>query len=80
MKCLECIRLGKKSTVTPHECSVTLAYYTPYYDEEGIYHHHDKNTHTQQFTCSNNHRWETKSHGICSCGWGKDQEITIRRL
>ncbi len=70
MKCPECVEEGIKSRVMPGSGSVTLAYYQPFYDEDGIYHNHDGNTTFIPYTCSNGHSWEESSRGSCpNCGW-----------
>jgi len=70
MKCPKCIEQGKKSKVFGGDYGMkTLAYYAPYYDEEGKHHNHDGNTTTSNYTCSNNHSWTEKSSGSCWCGW-----------
>jgi len=38
---------------------------SPYYDEDGVYHHHDTNITTSSYSCSNGHEWTTKSRGKC---------------
>jgi len=74
MKCSECITEGKKSRITPGMSSTTLMYCAPYYDEEGLYHHHDSNITTTSYSCSNGHRWSNSHTGQCgSCDWGHDQ-------
>lgn len=69
MKCPKCMRLDKTSTVFGGYGSTTLAYYTPFYDEDGKSHHHDGNTQTTSYNCSNGHNWTEESHGHCWCGW-----------
>lgn len=77
MICPFCKEEGVKSRVYDHGGSVTLMACTPYYDEDGKHHHHDSNTRTHSFTCSNNHGWSEKSQGSCWCGWNKDKETEI---
>ncbi len=73
MKCPQCVEQGIKSRVMPGSGEVTLAYYSPFYDEEGTYHNHDANVTTTQYTCSNGHSWVCKSTGSCSnCDWPND--------
>jgi len=81
MKCPKCIKLGMKSKIYGGGCGMTtLAYYAPWHDEEGVYHNHDNNTTTMEYTCSNNHSWTEKTTGQCpNCEWGHDDkpDITI---
>ena len=53
MICPECKKEGKKSIVYPGYGSTTLMYCQPFYDENGKYHHHDMNTTTTPYSCSN---------------------------
>lgn len=74
MKCPECVAEGKKSCVTPGMMSVTAMYCAPYYDEEGVYHHHDRNVHTTLYSCNNGHSWQESNTGVCpapACDFGK---------
>jgi len=69
MICPTCNVEGKTSRVTIGRGSVTLVYSAPFYDEQGKFHKHDTNTHTQEYTCSNGHRWTEQSKNECWCGW-----------
>lgn len=69
MFCPECQEQGLRSEVYPGMTTRTLAYCQPFYDEEGNYHHHDSNVSTTEFSCSNDHSWETYRTGSCWCGW-----------
>lgn len=75
MKCPECVKSGKKSTITSNGTSMTTdVYYSPFYDEDGKYHHHDGNAITTGMECSNGHEWKHVRSGSCWCGWGKEDE------
>ena len=56
----------------------TLAASTPFYDEEGNYHSHDRNRVVESLLCSEcGHRWGRESVAPCpTCG---PQENWIRR-
>jgi len=71
MICQQCKDEDKKSNVYEGYGTVTAMYCPPYYDEEGKKHHHDLNTWTINYSCSNGHDWSVKSSGQCWCGWGK---------
>jgi hypothetical protein len=75
MKCSECVEAGEKSTVRGGMGSVTCMYCPPWYDEEGVYHKHDRNTRTSRYRCSKGHSWvEKKSKSPCpGCDWGHDE-------
>ncbi len=72
--CPGCKKQGLKSKVYPGLSSTTLAYYPPFYDEEGNYHNHDGNTTTTEYTCSNGHKWTEETTGSCWCGWPDKKE------
>lgn len=71
MKCPECVKENKKSFVNVGMSMTTAMYAAPFYDEEGKYHHHDPNTTSTEYSCSNGHRWTHKSTSTCWCGYGK---------
>lgn len=78
MKCEKCVEEGTTSEVYPGGGTSTLMYCPPYYDEQGKYHHHDRNTHTTDYRCSNGHRWKLSEQGMCpSCDFGKSSSKTI---
>ena len=59
MKCPECQKENKKSTVRLGMCTTTLMYADPgYYDEDGNWVDiPNPNTTFQEYTCSNGHTW-----------------------
>lgn len=71
MKCSVCVSEGKKSTIRGGITRTSAAYCAPFYDEDGKYHHHDRNRRTAHYTCSNGHSWSEVSINECWCGWGK---------
>lgn len=72
--CSRCLYQGKKSKITIGLSTKTLAYYPPFYDEQGKYHDHDANTTTTEYSCSNGHNWTESSTGSCWCGWPDKKE------
>ena len=71
MICPECQKQGLKSKAYIGTSATTLMYCQSFYDEEGRLHHHDLNTTTTVYSCSNGHKWVDKTGGECWCGWGK---------
>lgn len=69
MICEMCKEAGDKSTVTPGGSSTTLMYCSPYYDEDGNYHHHDSNKTKTFYKCSKGHSWSETRGNSCWCGW-----------
>jgi len=69
MICPECKAQGLESRVYVGISSTTLMYCQPFYDEKGEYHHHDFNTTTTPYSCSNGHEWSERYKGKCWCGW-----------
>ena len=75
MICPKCKEQGRKSTIRVGVSMSTAMYCTPFYDEEGKYHHHDSNTTETSYTCSNGHEWTERTSGSCWCGWKADHEL-----
>lgn len=77
MICSKCKDLGLKSRVTSGFGFSTAMYCAPYYDEEGVYHNHDANNHSWNYSCSNGHNFAISGHNkCCSCDFGKDSQKT----
>lgn len=72
MKCPVCIQQNTKSRINNMGIVKTLMSCSPFYDEDGRYHHHDGNTITSGFHCTNGHSFSVARQGSCPCGWGKD--------
>lgn len=71
MKCPECETSGLRSRVTIHGGSSTCIGWSPFCDEDGVFHSHDPNTHTSGFSCSNGHYWSVSSKAKCpNCDYG----------
>jgi hypothetical protein len=72
--CPKCRELDQKSTIQYKDRTITDVYFPPYYDENGVYHHHDGNRITTIYTCSNDHRITTSETSKCpswpECTWG----------
>ena len=66
MKCPFCIEEGKRSTVHLGYCTSTAMGWEPYYYNENgdVVHNVNPNTITQEYYCSNGHRWIIKSGGF----------------
>jgi hypothetical protein len=53
----------------PGHSVVTAMAGQDYYDEDGRFHHHDPNSRTQQFSCSEGRAWvEVSTTGCEPCG------------
>lgn len=63
MKCPKCKELGLKSNVFNEGGTTTLMGYPTYYDEDGVYHHHDRNSIKTGYHCSEGHRFYTIQKG-----------------
>lgn len=78
MICPKCKNENKKSRVYCYGSFSTLMYFRPFYDENGFYHHHDSNTYTDSYQCSEGHRITVTSKGKCeSCNWGHNTEVVV---
>lgn len=69
MRCKICVEQGLKSTFYPGTAhSTLLGGDFNYYDSDGNYHMHDPNTITQEFSCSNGHRYlESRKQKCPTC-------------
>lgn len=77
MKCPQCVAENKKSILRSEGSSRTLLYCPSFYDEDGNFHHHDRNTTRTDYKCSNGHSFiETNDKSPCpTCGdkWYKNK-------
>ena len=77
MKCPFCEKEGKTSRLYPGGEMSTLLHCSPFYDEAGVYHHHDSNQITRDYRCSEGHRYYTTSKNKCpakDCSFGVGSE------
>lgn len=78
MKCPYCVEEGKRSKVYDLGGSVTLMGGNfSFYDENGIFHHHDPNMITSYYSCTNDHHWSERRKASCPtsyCDWNKNNE------
>jgi hypothetical protein len=78
MKCPRCVEEGRTSKVYSEGGRTTLRGYTPYYDEDGVYHSHNPNRITTSYRCSNDHKWRVCGRTSCpSCDFGRTPEAII---
>lgn len=76
MKCAECVAEGERSTITPLGGYTNLLGWSPFYDEDGVYHSHDPNKHVSMYHCSRGHMWEKVTYAACgSCDYAKRREV-----
>lgn len=74
MKCPFCEEEGKKSRLTIGMGGSTLLGFSNHYDEDGLWHNHDPNTHSTNFACSNGHRFVKMEKRRCvSCDFGVEE-------
>ena len=70
-------RRAREMADAPGYSVVTAMAGQDYYDEDGRFHHHDPNSRTQQFTCSEGHAWvEVSTSGCEPCG--TEPTLTVR--
>ena len=77
--CPICQENNQTSKVTELTSSSTAMYSQPFYDEEGNYHNHNRNTTTTVFKCSNGHTFVRKGHAGCKvkdCTFKETYQIT----
>ena len=72
-KCPECT---EPTTVYVGPASRTLmGGILMYYSDTGVYHHHDPNKTTKQFSCANGHRWAEVLPLKCpGCDWPNGEQ------
>lgn len=58
--CPVCVQQGRKSCVYQGGSTCTLMGWTPYYDEDGVWHNENPNVTTTHWSCSNGHTWITR--------------------
>lgn len=69
VRCQQCVNEGERSRVNvPAYGASTAMYCAPYYDEDGRYHNHDLNTHTEKWSCSRGHSWVVTTSPSCPAG------------
>jgi hypothetical protein len=80
MICQKCKDEGLKSKVTSCGGTSTLMWFSSHHDAQGSYHHHDGNTITSSYKCSNGHLFSAKYKKQCpnfDCTW-PDEEPVIK--
>lgn len=78
MKCPECVTANQTSRVYPDMYSVTtdMGWFS-YYDEDGKYHNHNPNCHSESFSCSNGYKWGSDTLRKCdNCDYGAESPTT----
>jgi hypothetical protein len=64
--CETCVAGDQRYSVTAGSVYTTAMATQQYWDEEGRYHFHNMNTSSQEFYCSNGHRWAEERKNYCS--------------
>lgn len=79
MRCPVCVEQGLTSVVhVPQGGYSTLMAGVSYYDKEGAYHHHDPNSHTATYSCSNGHRWRRVTYNRClNCDYNEERDSIL---
>lgn len=74
VKCPECVKTDQRSVVYSEGGSSTLMDFSRYWDEDGVAHLHDPNTHTNNYRCSKGHKWSDSFIQNCiatGCTYGE---------
>lgn len=78
MICERCKEQGLKSRIYGGVGYTTAMYCQPYYDEDGKYHHHDMNSSSSHYNCSNGHSFTVSHEKSCSnCDWKLSGSVTF---
>lgn len=83
MKCPKCAEANERSRVYVGGTFSTAMMFNAFYDEDGVYHSHDPNVRTTQYSCSRGHHWSVESAPECSvegCAWPAEQEARKARF
>ncbi len=67
--CQRCRASGKDFTARRSRIEQTCMGDIEYFDSNGRHHHHDPNTFTRAYSCSNGHRWARRWKRPCWCSW-----------
>lgn len=81
MICPICKVMGLKSTLRDNGGMTTCVAYFPFYDEDGNYHSHDGNNISNEYFCSNKHRFLICTNQSCpqlDCDWNKNIKKQIK--
>lgn len=73
MRCPECVREEFKSKVNILGHASTAMGTVQFFDENGMYHCHDSNIMTTQYSCTNGHYFKSERKAKCWCGYGGDK-------
>jgi len=68
MICEQCLTHGLTSRVYSDGMFTTDMAYSPYWDENGVFHIHDFNRTTYRLRCSNGHEWSEVKTQKCPAG------------
>jgi len=80
LTCPVCVKQNKKSKVYSYGVRKTLMGYRTYHDEEGVYHDHNPNKHSELLICTEKHEFERKYYKPCfvsTCEPYEPEEIII---
>lgn len=81
MICPICKVIGLKSTLRNTGEMTTCMAYFPFYDEDGNYHRHNSNDISNDYFCSNGHRFYIITKENCpqeNCHWNKNIKREIK--
>jgi hypothetical protein len=82
MLCPVCVEEGKKSILYGGDSGMsTCMAFSSYHDEDGKYHHHNPNSMSYTYNCSNGHefvKWGSSKCGSCNFGSDEGMRITKR--
>jgi hypothetical protein len=70
VKCDQCVAEGVTSRLYSKGSTATCMGFEAYYDEDGQYHRHDPNRHSDYFECSNGHKFSRTYKMPCPCPQG----------
>lgn len=76
MRCPECEKTGKRSTVTQgHGVTLPMGPGNAFWDEDDVYHFHDLSTTAWHYSCSEGHEFTCRASNKCpavGCSFGAE--------
>lgn len=79
MRCRYCVKDGKESNLYLKNSSSTDMAGQTFYGKDGLFHDHDPNWHSEEYQCSNGHKFMRGILTGCKA-CGKEDEFTFELI
>lgn len=77
-ECPFCLQAKEKTRFNCNGGSITAMDCPPFYDDEGVLHHHDMNRTQHSYRCQKGHQFSVYSSSSCKCGWTNGANVLVR--